>query len=146
MLVKHLRIPGQAYLLYQILISWAQLATGVGFPILEFPESDLPTLEDAFLIAIRAGMTKLTASLRLHNNMIRPLAREGGFYLIEGLQAIGLFTPKELLLASYCRLYLGVYQASDVVSPDGLRLHHGMFTGTLQLRPHTPSGIFPRQA
>jgi hypothetical protein len=120
MLVKHLRIvPGQAHLMYQIMISWAQLATGVGFPILEFPESELPTLEDAFLIAIRASMTKLTASLRLHNNLIRPLAREGVFYLIERLQAIRLFTPKELLLANYCRLYLGVYQASDVVEQSG---------------------------
>jgi hypothetical protein len=146
MMVKHLRIPGPAHLLSHFCLAWAQLATGVGFPILEFPSFALPTLEDELLVAIRAGMTKLTASIRLHNNQVHPLAREGDFYIIEGLIALDVLSPAELLRVNYCRLYLQVYQASDVVSPDGATLHKGLFSGTLQHRPHVPSGIFPRQA
>jgi hypothetical protein len=55
MVLKHLRIPGQANTLLCIALAWSQLASGVGFPILEFPDQNLPTLEDPFLQGIRSG-------------------------------------------------------------------------------------------
>jgi hypothetical protein len=35
LVLKHLRIPGQANTLLRIALAWSQLASGVGFPILE---------------------------------------------------------------------------------------------------------------
>jgi hypothetical protein len=52
MVLKHLRIPGQANTLIRIALSWSQLASDVGFPILEFPDQALPTREDPFLQGI----------------------------------------------------------------------------------------------
>jgi hypothetical protein len=75
MVLKHLRIPGQANTLIQIALAWAQLASGVGFPILEYPDQAIPTMEDPLVNAIRLGLTHLNASIRLHDNLVRPLSR-----------------------------------------------------------------------
>jgi hypothetical protein len=75
MLLKHLRIPGQPQHLYLIFLAWAQLASGIGFPLLEFPDLPVTTLEDAFLQSIRQGMVHTGSSLRLHLSLVRPLAR-----------------------------------------------------------------------
>jgi hypothetical protein len=144
MVLKHLRIPGQANTLIRIALSWSQLASGAGFSILEFPEIALPTLKDPFLQGIRSGLTHLHASIRLHENGVHPLARTGDFYRMEGLEATGAFSAADLLRANYCRLFLGAYLASDVVSPDGRFLHPGLFRGTVSQRPNTPSTKFPR--
>jgi hypothetical protein len=146
MVLKHLRIPGQAHTLIRIALSWAQLASGVGFPIFEFPELAIPTLEDPFLQGICSGLTHLDSPFRLHDNLVRPLARSGDFYIMEGLESTGVFSPQEALRADYCRLYLGAYLASDVIDPAGSRVNSGMFRGTLSQRPHTRSVKFPRQA
>jgi hypothetical protein len=91
MVLKHLRIPGQANTLIRIALAWAQLASGVGFPILQFPDQEIPTIEDPFLNGIRSGLTHLNASIRLHDSMIRPISRWGDFYIMEGIEAFGNF-------------------------------------------------------
>jgi hypothetical protein len=79
MVLKHLRIPGQANTLTRIALAWSQLARGVGFPILEFPDQEIPTLEDPFLQGIRSGLSHLHAPIHLHDNLVRPLSRQGDF-------------------------------------------------------------------
>jgi hypothetical protein len=64
---------------------------------------------------------------------------------MERLQAFGNFSKKESLRVNYCRLYLGVYLASDIISPDGCSIHPSSFTGTRSQRPNTPSMKVPRQ-
>jgi hypothetical protein len=146
MVIKHLRIEGQAQHLFHISLSWAQLSSGVGVPILEFPDHAIPTLEDPFLQGIRAGMTRLSASIRLLDNFVRPLSRTGDFYLIDGLQSCGIFSASESLRVNYCRLYLVVYLASDVASPDGKTILPGMFRGSTAQRLNQPSVMFLHQA
>jgi hypothetical protein len=46
---------------------------------------------------------------------------------------------------NYCRLYLGAYLASDIISSDGCSINPSSFKGTLSKRPNTPSMKFPRQ-
>jgi hypothetical protein len=147
MVLKHLRIPGQAHTLIRIALAWSQLASGVGFPIIEFPDQELPTMEDPFLQGIRSGLSHLnTTSIRLHDNLIRPLSRQGDFYIMERLQALGTFSTPESLRVNYCRLYLGAYLASAIISPDGRKIHWGSFKGPLAQGPNTPSVKLPRQA
>jgi hypothetical protein len=145
MVLKHLRIPGHANKLIRIALAWAQLASGVGFPILEYPGQAIPTMEDPLVNAIRLGLTHLNASIRLHDNQVCPLSRQGDFYIMERLQACGNFSKTESLRVNYCRLYLGVYLVSDIISPDGCSIHLSSFTGTMSQRPNTPSIKFPRQ-
>jgi hypothetical protein len=145
MVLKHLRIPGQENKLIQIALAWAQLASGVGFPILEYPDQAIPTMEDPLLNAIRLGLTHLNASIRLHDNLVRPLSRQSDFYIMECLQAFGNFSKTESLHVNYCRLCLGVYLASDIIFPDGCFINPSSFKGKLSKRPNTPSMKFPRQ-
>jgi hypothetical protein len=79
MLIKHLRTPGQPQDLYLICLSWAQLLSGIGLPLLEFPDLLVPTLEDDFLQSIRTGMVHTGSSLCLHLSLVRPLARTDDF-------------------------------------------------------------------
>jgi hypothetical protein len=65
---------------------------------------------------------------------------------MERLQAFGNFSAPEARRVNYCRIYLGVYLASDVVSPDGHNIHSSSFKGTLSQRPNIPSVKFPRQS
>jgi hypothetical protein len=60
-------------------------------------------------------MSHLNASIRLHDNLVRPLSRKGDFYIMERLHAFGHFSQTESLRVNYCRIYLGVYLASDIV-------------------------------
>jgi hypothetical protein len=145
MLVKHLRTAGQPQHLYLICLSWAQLLSCHGLPLLEFPEIEVPTLEDDFLQSIRVGMVHTGSSLRLHLSLVRPLARINDFYLIEGLQSLEKISPSELLKANYCRLYLGVYLPSDVVTPDGTHLDPAIFKGQKTRRQNRPGIMYPCQ-
>jgi hypothetical protein len=103
-------------------------------------------LEDPFLQGIRSGLSHLNASIRLHDNLVRPLSWQGDFYIMEGLQAFGTFSKPDSLRVNYCRLYLGAYLASDIIPPDGRTIHSGSFQGTLSQRPNTPSVKVPRQS
>jgi hypothetical protein len=102
MVLKHLQIPGQANTLIRIALAWAQLASGVGFPILEYPDQAIPMMEDPFLNAIRSGLFHLNASIKLHDNLVRSLSRQGDFYIMERLQAFGNFSKTESLRVNYC--------------------------------------------
>jgi hypothetical protein len=146
MVLKHLQIPGQANTLLRIALVWSQLASGVGFPIMEFPDQTIPTLEDPFLQELRSGLSHLHASIRLHDNLVRPLSRQRVFYIMERLHASGNFSNADSLRVNYCRLYLGAYLASDNISPNGTMIHPSCFKGTLSQRFNTPSVRFPRQA
>jgi hypothetical protein len=64
---------------------------------------------------------------------------------MERLKAFGNFSTTESLRVNYCRLYLGAYLASDIISPDGRSINAGSFKGTLSQRPNIPSMQFPRQ-
>jgi hypothetical protein len=146
MVLNHLRIPGQANKLIRIALAWAQLASGVGFPILEYPDQAIPTMEDPLLNTIRSGLTHLNVSIRLHDNLVHPLSRQGDFYIMERLQAFGNFSKTESLRVKYCRLYLGLYLASDIIPPHGCSIiNPSSFKGTLSKRPNTPSMKFSRQ-
>jgi hypothetical protein len=117
----------------------------VGFPILEFPDQTLLTLEDPFLQGICSGLSHLNASIWLHDDLVRPLARQGHYYIMAGLHSCGSFSKIDSLCVNYRGLYLGAYVASDIISPDGSQIHSGSFRGTLAQRPNTPSVKFPRQ-
>jgi hypothetical protein len=146
MILKHLRTPGQPQHLYCICLAWAQLASGVGLPLLEFPELRVPTLEDEFLQSIRRGMVHTGSSLRLHLSLVRPLARADGFYIMEGLFALDELTPAEANREKYCRIFVGAYLASDIVSPDGMTILPEFFKGHLAQRANKPMVMLPRQA
>lgn len=146
MLLKNLRVSGQANTLLQIAISWAQLASGMGTPLLEAPNVAVPTLEDPYLISIRAGLTHLSASLRLKETYIRPLAREGDFYLMETIIATGKFSKQSLNRINYCRDFVRVYLASDAVLPAGSELDPHVFHGRRTQCSGQPGLSYPRQS
>jgi hypothetical protein len=145
MLIKHLRTPGQPQALYLICLSWAKLLCRIGLPLLEFPDLAAPTLEDEFLQSLWTGMVHTNSSIQLHLSLVRPPARENDFYFMEGLQSLEKMTPADLFKVNYCRLFCGVYLASDVVLPSRTQVNKPLFLGQVHCS-HTKPGIkFPRQ-
>jgi hypothetical protein len=65
---------------------------------------------------------------------------------MDRLKAFGNFSTAEALRVNYCRLYLGAYLASDIMSPDRWTIQPSCFKGTRAQRSNTPSVKFPRQA
>jgi hypothetical protein len=65
---------------------------------------------------------------------------------MERLEAFGNVSTTAALRVNYCRLYLGAYLASDIISPDGKTIQPSCFKGTLSQRANSPSVKFPRQA
>jgi hypothetical protein len=65
---------------------------------------------------------------------------------MDRLKAFGNCSTAEALRVNYCRLYLGAYLASDIISPDGQTIQSSCFKGTLAQRSNSPSVKFPRQA
>ena len=63
MVIKHLRCPGQCHSLLRIMLVWAQLGTGMGFPLLASPEKNVPHLECKWTESIRTGLANIGARI-----------------------------------------------------------------------------------
>jgi hypothetical protein len=61
--MKHLCCPGENHDMLRIMLSWAQLGTGKGFSLLEWPEKSLPQLNCAWLQSVRMGLTCIGACI-----------------------------------------------------------------------------------
>jgi hypothetical protein len=60
-LLKHLRCPGENHDMLWITMAWAQLGTGMGFPLLTFLDKTVPYLECAWMQSIRMGLASVGA-------------------------------------------------------------------------------------
>jgi hypothetical protein len=65
---------------------------------------------------------------------------------MEGLFALDELTPAEANRTNYCRLFVGAYLASDIVSPDGTTILSKFFKGHLAQRANKPMVMIPWQA
>jgi hypothetical protein len=62
-MMKHLRCRGDGQSMLQINLAWAQLSTGMGFPIFDDTTTKLPHLEDALFSSIRDGLNMVQGSI-----------------------------------------------------------------------------------
>jgi exonuclease III len=115
--------------LLRILMSWIQMSVGVSFSVLEDVQTQIPHLESKWIASLRSYLGHLGATLELDNNYVPRLERNNDFYIMEEILKSEWFSPKEIRILNYCRLYLGVTTGSDLTTASGRSLHLGMLQG-----------------
>jgi hypothetical protein len=64
MVVKHIRCPGDCNIMLRIALTWAQLSTGMGFPLLKYTGLWVPHLECRWLTSMRSGMKAINGGIQ----------------------------------------------------------------------------------
>ncbi len=114
LLIKHLRCPSDHQKMLQMNLAWAQLGTGMGYPILEYPDTNIPHLECAWFASIRNGLTLVDGSIEMTTTYVVPKQRVSDQHLMDGICESKMFTKTEIRKINACRLYLQVTLVSDI--------------------------------
>jgi hypothetical protein len=113
--LKHWRSQSEVSNLLRIMMSWTQKYSGVGSPILQYPNRVLPHLARLpFIASMREFLSKINGRLVLDENFAVPLQREYDEHLMDIVIESRLLTPKEIVLFNYCQHFLEVYTISDI--------------------------------
>jgi hypothetical protein len=86
---------------------------------------------------MRAFLGTIDAQLEVDQSFVPDRQRENDFYLMDLAMSSDVFTAKQLRQVNYCRLYLQVVTASDVVLPSGYQLDESLRAGDLDLSSST---------
>jgi hypothetical protein len=129
----------------QIMLLWAQLATGMGFPLLEWPEKDAPHLECEWLHSIRTGLATIGARIECTNPFVYKPRRKFGSHIMDPICECERFNTTQLRKINACRLYLQVTLLSDVTTPCGKYIIIAYYSGKIENRINWPTVQYPRQ-
>jgi hypothetical protein len=136
--IKHWRCSTQAGQLLCIAVSsWTQYAAGTGVSFLTNVFTPLPHLESKWLQSLRNFLFSINGSIELDDTSIQPLQRLHNCYLMDSVVASPIFTPKQIRLIHYCRLYLQVLTLSDITLANGLFLDPALYIGNQSLLSST---------
>ena len=121
--------PGKAL---RIAMSWAQMHTGVGWPILQDVSTNLPQFDEShWLRSLRLFLRSIQGQLRLDNPYIPSLQREHDSYIMDHVLQSKQFTNKQIQSINYCRLYLQAVTVSDITNASGNRIFSGILQGKI---------------
>jgi hypothetical protein len=131
--LKMFRTDGTISRLVRCALSWGQLQAGIGVPLLMVPTLYLPHYEQRFLASLRDFLGSIDAQLEVDQDFVPARQRVNDFYLMDLAMKSGRFTGKQLKLVNYCRLYLQVVTAADIVLPSGYCLDEWLLDGVLHI-------------
>ena len=147
-LLKHWRASHtQPSSLLRIGVAWAQWQAGISQPIFQFPTIPLEYLEARWLKSVRFALQSANASLRLAQSCVPKPERIKDRYIMDVARDSCSFSPKDLRILNYCRLYLHVTTISELynakctdLSPFVLKGHRPPWFNphmilTIQARP-----------
>jgi exonuclease III len=129
LLMRHLRIPGQPQQMLLITLDQLQHNSGLGTPLLEFPDIRAPHLEGLWIPQIRKFLQRIHGSLRIADLTIQPLQRYHDYYIMDAVVTCPSLSPSDVKRINYCRLYLQVLTLSDMSNATGDRLAPGIRHG-----------------
>jgi hypothetical protein len=122
--------PGQ---LLHIAVAWVQYATSNGVSFLTDVSTALPHMESKWLKSLRQFLYTINGTIEVDCNIIQPLQRIHDCYLMDSVLAHDQFTPKQVCLVHYCRVYLQVLTLSDITLANGTHLNPALYHGTKSL-------------
>ena len=128
------------------MLAWAQLGTGVGFPLLESPEKAVPQLECKLTQSIRRGLSSIGASIESNEILVFLPRRDSDSHIMDGINSSKRFTATETARINSCRLYMQATLLSDIATPCGRHIHKAYYEGRRSRRINWPSIQYPRQA
>jgi hypothetical protein len=136
--ICHWRSDSQAGHLSRVLLVWVQVLARTSFSVLCLPSVSLPHLAEAVEISYICCYSSCAAGyLILDDNYVVPLQRVRDSHLMDAVLNSGRFSPAEICLFQYCRLYLQVHTLFDITGPTGTHLKVGIRACTLFLSSST---------
>jgi hypothetical protein len=138
--LKHWRSQSDVSNLLRIMMSWTQKYSGMGSPVLQYPNHVLPHLAHLpFISSMLEFLSKINGRLVLDENFAVPLQRKHDEHLMEIVIASRLLTPKEMVLFNYCQHFLETYTISDISEANGHRQpHHTSLRKSMHLPVRQP--------
>lgn len=82
-LLAHICHDDEVRNLFRIALSYVQLQAGIGAPVLQHPDIDLPYLEQNWLTTLRPFLAKISASILIPSAWAPELQRQGDVFLME---------------------------------------------------------------
>ena len=140
-----LRVGGQPEKMARIVLAWAQISAGVGFPLLEHSSRPVPHLEGNWLRCLCLFCGKHGVSLRISDLELPQLQRQHDEFLMEVAIQHEHFTDKQLHNINYCRLCLQVITLSDICTARGDFLAPGVWDCDRDLLPGHTNLAVPHQ-
>ncbi len=144
--IKHIRCDGDHNIMFRIAFMWAQLNTGMGFHLLEYPGLSVPHLECKWMESMRSGLAALQGSIQCIENFIVPIAQEGDTYIMDAICESKKFTKNEVRQINACSLYLKVLLTPDISTPCGTCIANKYDGGSIKDKQNWPTIKYPRQA
>ena len=127
--LKSWRSSSQSGSLLRIAVHWAQYAIGTGCSFLTDVTTDLPHMEVKWLQSLREYLKHVDGTIEIDADGVLPVQRANDFYIMDAIIQSGRFTPKEIRLLNYCRMYLQALTASDITTADGINLDYAKLYG-----------------
>jgi hypothetical protein len=146
LILKHLRCAGENHDMLNITLAWAQLATGMGFPLLEYPGRHVPHLECEWLQAIRTGLASINARVERVDASVFKIRRTNDCHIMDAICADGRYKNPQLDRINACRLYLKATLLSDISTACGHRIHSAYYDGEEVITHNWATVTYPRQA
>ena len=144
-IMKHLRCPGESQDLMHIMLAWAQLATGMGFSLIEWQEKPVPHLECEWTQSLRTGLADIGARIEMTQPFVYHVRRKHDCHIMDAISQCGRFTPNQMRRINGCRLYLQVTLLSDITTACGRHVNEKYYRGERTHRTNWPTVQYPRQ-
>ena len=141
--IKHLRWGKEIGDDFKILLSAAQLTSGLTVPILDDVDIELPYLEEGVISHLRSTLKKLHGSIHIENVWTPQLQREGDRSLMEAFaQHEPKIQPGYLKAANTCQLFVRVVTIAELANIDGTTIDTERLEGKWRAESNL---IWPRQ-
>jgi hypothetical protein len=126
-----------------ITLSWAQLGTGMGFPILACPDKSVPHLECDFLQSFRTGLTTIEARVKCSNSFVSKPRRIADSHIMDAICESPKFTNADVRKINACRLFIQITLISDLATPCGKHIIQTYYSGNITNCVNWPAVKYP---
>ena len=127
LLQHHLRVKGNVGDLIRINLGWMQLIAGTKNPILSDCTTELPHLDQNWIMSIRQGLNDCGGRMEIYNCPDFGILRENDVHIMDKALNTKFRRPGDLRDVNYCRLYCGVITLADACTADGRRLAQDVY-------------------
>jgi hypothetical protein len=113
----------------RIVLSRAQLYSGICTPFLEDCRTNLRHMEEGWLLHLQRRLSALNGSIWVENPWTPKLQRVVDVSLMEALSQLDSVKKADLITANNCRMYLRVITLSDITTMDGRAIDKRLIDG-----------------
>jgi len=118
-LIKHWRTKSDISKSLRIDLAWSQWQAGTSASILADTHVPIDYIECRWLLSLREGLRSTQASVRLDQNFVQRPERLGDLHIMDVARRSKRYSPTDLRLLNYCRLYLHVTTVSELMDAIG---------------------------